>query len=101
MHRLAVLLLLTCSAFAAEVPVSDVVLGDPNAYSGPPAIATDGDGFLVVWSDGRVVGVKSARRLGVKGAGRWCEERLSSGVKGARRLRDDGAQLPTTDVLGE
>jgi len=55
MHRLAVLLLLTCSVFAAEVPVSDVVLGDPHAYSGPPAIATDGDGFLVVWSDGRSV----------------------------------------------
>ena len=57
MRRLAALvaLLLACSALAAEVPVSDVILGDPNAYSGPPAIATDGDGFLVVWSDGRSV----------------------------------------------
>jgi hypothetical protein len=59
MHRrsvqFALALLVACAAFAAEFPVSDIVLGDPPAGGGGHTVASDGDGFLATWFDARSV----------------------------------------------
>jgi len=54
MQRLAVLvaILLASALFAAEFPVSDAVPGDP-VVRGAVSVGTDGDGFLVAWTDER------------------------------------------------
>lgn len=54
MRRFVLLLpacLLAFAALAAEVPVSDVVLGNPPGSRSAFAAASDGDGFLTAWID--------------------------------------------------
>jgi len=53
--QLALAFLVAFAAVAAEFPVSDIVLGTPPGSAAYPSAASDGDGFLVAWSDGRGV----------------------------------------------